>query len=302
VVGDGDVGPAGPGVADDVGERLLHHPVAGQVDGGRQPPRLALQRHPDLDPGPGRLGDQGVQLGQAGRRGEGGLAGVAVALAEHAQHGVQLTQGLVAGLADRGQRLGGLVGPAVQQVGGDPGLDADHPDGVGDHVVQLPGDPQPLLVDPAPGLLLPGPLGPLGPVAQLGHVRPPGPDRLAPPHRGQHRDGRVQRLAVEHGVAVQDQLDPGGLQCGDARRQPRLAPRDGQGDGPQGREDGELGRPLRVGAGGIRQPGGHGHGQHPERPAAPGQQGDRPHGQQQPGQGVGGPPVGRAADALGDHQ
>src|SRR5215216_7140082 len=211
VVGDGDVGPAGPGVAHDVGERLLDHPVGGQVDGRREPPRLALQRHPDLHPGPGRLDDQGVQLGQAGRRGQRRPAGVAVALAEHAQHGVQLPEGLVAGLADGGQRVGGLVGPAVQQVGRDPGLDADHPDGVGDHVVQLPGDAQPLLVDPAAGLLLPGPLGPLGPVPQLGHVRPAGPHRLPPPHGGQHRHGRVQRFAVEHGVAVEEQLGPGGL-------------------------------------------------------------------------------------------
>ena len=176
---DGDLGPAGPGVAHHVGERLLDHPVAGQVDGGRQRPRRPLQGHLDLHPGPGRLGDQGVQLGQAGRRGQRGPAAVAVALAQHPEHGVQLAQGLVAGLADRGQGVGRLVGPALQQVGGDPGLDADHPDGVGDHVVQLPGDPQPLLVDPAAGLLLPGPLGPLGPVAQLGHVRPPGPHRLA---------------------------------------------------------------------------------------------------------------------------
>ena len=32
-MGDGDLGPGGPGVADHVGQRLLHHPVAGQVDG-----------------------------------------------------------------------------------------------------------------------------------------------------------------------------------------------------------------------------------------------------------------------------
>src|SRR4030095_2345028 len=65
-----------------------------------------------------------------------------------------------------------------------PGVAADHPDGVGDHVVQLPGDPQPLLVDPAAGLLLPGPLGPLGPAPPLRPVRPPCPARPpAPPGR-----------------------------------------------------------------------------------------------------------------------
>src|SRR5829696_5131874 len=102
-VTDGHLGPAGPGVADHVGQRLLDDAVGGQVDGGRQPPRLPLERHRDLDPGPGRLGDQRVQLGQPGGRGQRRPAAVAGPLAEHAQHGVQLAEGLVAGLADRGQ-------------------------------------------------------------------------------------------------------------------------------------------------------------------------------------------------------
>src|SRR4029453_10008467 len=193
-VGDGDLGPAGPGVTDHVGQRLLHHPVEGQVDGGREAPRLALQRDLDLDPGPGRLGDQGVQLAQAGRRAQRGLPVSPVAVAQHPQHGVELGQGLVAGLADGGQGLGRLVGPAPQQVGGDPGLDADDPDGVGDDVGELPGHPHPLLLDAPAGLLLPGPLGPLGPVPQLGHIGPPSPHRLAPPHGREHGHGRVQRL------------------------------------------------------------------------------------------------------------
>ncbi|CAM5460275.1 hypothetical protein SAVIM40S_07639 [Streptomyces avidinii] len=42
-------------------------------------------------------------------------------------------------------------------------LHVDQGDVMGHHVVQVPGDPQPLLGDPPPGLLVPGPLGALGP-------------------------------------------------------------------------------------------------------------------------------------------
>ncbi len=45
-------------------------------------------------------------------------------------------------------------------------------DAVGDRVVQLAGDPQPLGVHPPGSLLLAGALGLLGPVADLGHERP----------------------------------------------------------------------------------------------------------------------------------
>ena len=45
-----------------------------------------------------------------------------------------------------------------------PGLHVDQGDVVGDDVVQVAGDPQPLLGDPAAGLLLAGALGALGPL------------------------------------------------------------------------------------------------------------------------------------------
>ena len=151
-------------------------------------------------------------------------------------------------------------------------------------------------VDPAAGLLLPGPLGPLGPVPQLGHIRPPGPHRLAPPHGREHRHGDVQRLAVEHGLVVEEQLDRGDRHRRHGRGQPGQAPREGQGHGPQGGVDGQLRRPLGVGAGGIGEPAGHGDGQHPERPTAPEQEGRRPAGQQQLGEGVGVPPGRRVAE------
>lgn len=61
-----------------------------------------------------------------------------------------------------GEGLLGLVGPPVHDVRGDPCLDVDQGDVVGDDVVQVPCDAQPLLGDPAPGLLLAGAFGAFG--------------------------------------------------------------------------------------------------------------------------------------------
>ena len=60
-----------------------------------------------------------------------------------------------------------LLGPLVEHVRGDAGLHVDHGDGVRDGVVHLAGDAQPFGVDPAPGLLLAGALGPLRPLLRL---------------------------------------------------------------------------------------------------------------------------------------
>ena len=60
------------GVLDDVGQRLLHDPVGGQVDALRQRPRLALDGQVDADAGGARALEQLVELAEPGLRRERG--------------------------------------------------------------------------------------------------------------------------------------------------------------------------------------------------------------------------------------
>jgi hypothetical protein len=84
---------------------------------------------------------------------------------------------------------------------------------VGDGVVDLPGDPQPLGVHPPPCLLLPGPLGPLRPLQGLGRQDPPGADRLA---KRRHHDRRAD--AEEHPPGRVERPQLGGEQPPDEER------------------------------------------------------------------------------------
>ena len=107
--------------------------------------RLAPPAHVDADPGVRRRCGQPVEVGQARRRvaaaRPGGCPGSA--LAERAEHPAQPRQGLPAGDLDGAQRVAGLGGLGVDDPAGRTGLDGDDADAVGDHVVQLAGDPQP---------------------------------------------------------------------------------------------------------------------------------------------------------------
>ena len=69
----------------------------------------------------------------------------ALYVAEHAEQPPHLDQGLAAGRLDRDHGLAGLLGLAVEHVGADPRLHRDDAHAVRHHVVQLAGDPQPLL-------------------------------------------------------------------------------------------------------------------------------------------------------------
>ena len=106
---------------------------------------------------------------QARLGGEGGGV-LLVAVAQQPEEAAHLDQGLAAGrldLAEGGRRL---VWAGAQGAPGRPGLDDHHADRVGDHVVQLAGDPAPLLGHrPTRAQLLLG--GQLGVERlQLGHV------------------------------------------------------------------------------------------------------------------------------------
>ena len=142
---------AGPRVADDVGQRLLHDPERCQIDARRERPTLAVHFQRDPDAGRGGAGHEVVKAVQARRRRPGRLLAGA---AQHAEHRADLAQGVGARLVDRRQRDPRLLGLLVHQMQGDAGLDVDQRDVVRQHVVELLGDAQPLLVGLAAGLEL----------------------------------------------------------------------------------------------------------------------------------------------------
>ena len=72
----------------------------------------------------------------------------------HAEDGAELVEHVAGAEADLRERGLGAVGVVAQEVVGDARLHVDHGDVVGDHVVELAGDPQALLGDLAAGLLL----------------------------------------------------------------------------------------------------------------------------------------------------
>ena len=119
--------------------------------------------------------------------GRGGDRRLGVARAQHAERRTQVGQRLAADLLDVAEGLARLLRVGVLHVGGDAGLDVDGDQRVGDHVVQVAGDAQPLLVDAAPGLLLAGPLGGLGPLDQGVLVG------AAVVHRGAEREREARR-------------------------------------------------------------------------------------------------------------
>jgi hypothetical protein len=158
-------------MAGHVGQRLLHDLEGGQVGPGGQGPGPGRPLDGGAHPQPGRLRprDQAVQVGQAGGGRPAGRP--LLALAEHVQHRPQLLDGVVGGLLDGRQGAAGLARLLVHQVQGHPGLDVDQGDVVGEHVVELTGDPHALLAGAPPGLLGPGPLGGQAPLA-AGHSDP----------------------------------------------------------------------------------------------------------------------------------
>ena len=88
----------------------------------------------------------------------GGCAWVVV-VAKDPEDGSEFGGGVAAGLFDGGQGRARVAGIAVDQVCGSGGLDVDDGECVRDDVVQLPGDPQSFLLDPALGLPLPRAFG-----------------------------------------------------------------------------------------------------------------------------------------------
>ena len=135
-----------------------------------------------------------------------------------------------AGGAHLGDGLFGLLGLFVEDVARDAGLDADQRDVVADEVVQVAGDAQAFLADPAAGLFLAGLLCPHGAGFDLGDVGAAVARGLAGGDRGEGdrtrgggRLGGVRRAEAgddaEHGNAEQAEPDrawPGGARDGGA--------------------------------------------------------------------------------------
>ena len=179
---------AGPaGVTADVGERFLHDPVGGLVHFGRQRPLGAGHGHGHREPGRARARHQAVQLAEA--------AAVAVLLAaQHAERRAQFPRGVRARLLDRQQRGRHLLAALAGQVHRHAGLNADDGDAVGQGIVQLTGDPQPLFHRPAPGDFVPGPLRLLGALLDLAEVQPPDAGRHDHDAGRDDPSGRVEPL------------------------------------------------------------------------------------------------------------
>ncbi|GAA3473809.1 hypothetical protein GCM10018965_083620 [Nonomuraea roseola] len=132
--------PGSRGVAADVGERLLQHPVQGGHDLGRQ--RAVGDALSDLEgdarpAGAEALGEQ-AQVGEGGAGGAGGLVLRAQHADQAAHRGERLDPRVGDGVEGGGDRLGLHLGDRS----GGLGLDHDAGDVVGDQVVQLPGQLQ----------------------------------------------------------------------------------------------------------------------------------------------------------------
>ena len=119
---------------------------------------------------------------------------VLVVVAERVQGRPQFPGRLPAGLQDRQQRLRNRLAPLAGQVDGGLRLHLDHRDLVGERVVQLPGDVQPLLVGAAPSGLLAAALGLLGSTLGL-------PQRLARRAGGDQPGQREDVSCLRHRLA-----------------------------------------------------------------------------------------------------
>ena len=226
-----------------VGEALLNDPVAGQVHHRRQRTHRTGNGRLNLETGGANLIQQRVQPIQGrGRRGPAVLGA-----AEQFQDRGQFRQRRATGRPDVAEGLPGRCRIGVHHILGQAGLGTDHGDLMGQHVVQLAGDPQPLGQHCLLRLGFAQRLGPVRPVAGgLQH----GTARVEPQAEGdtqaQRQDGQLDRVAVPGGAA--QQLD-GDQQHGEHSRNhdagTAQAQRDGGAAGDRGGQHEGTGAVLR---------------------------------------------------------
>ncbi len=228
----------------DVGERLLDHAVGGEVDRGGQGLRRGRGLEVDGESGADEAVDELIEDAQARSRFGGGFR--VVGLAQQADRGAQLRKRRAGRLADMRQGLFGLVGPVVHDMGGDPGLDVDQRDVVGDDIVQLAGDAHPLLGDTAAGLLLAGAFGALGALADGVDIGPAAADRVAR-GRGHPRPGEDRQVLLGvPGVFAEEHRGGGEHDDGQRADAPGGGPVRTGGHGEQGQDGGEGDGGARV--------------------------------------------------------
>ncbi len=183
----------------DVGERFLDHPVRDQAGRRGNRPDRPLDRAVDPQPGPAERGHELIEIVQVGR----GLhrSGRLARLSEQADGVAQVVERRAAGLPDVRERLPGLDRVVIEQLVGDPGLHVDQRQVMAHRVVQVAGDPQPLLGHPSPGLLLAAEFRAPGALGYLGDVRAAAAGRVSGGQR--QPDGR------EHGQGLPPDPRPG---------------------------------------------------------------------------------------------
>jgi hypothetical protein len=179
------------GVLHDVGQRLLHDPVGGEVDARCELDRLPLDAQLHVDARRPHLLDEPPCLGKAGLWGENGHTVVRAQDPEQASHlGERLPGGRLHGF-----ELLRLARPLVTEPPANgPRLDDDHADRVGDHVVELARDQGPLLRNGAARLLLPSALERRGPVLQRGRPEVAAAERRRERERGPEDDREKQEV------------------------------------------------------------------------------------------------------------
>jgi hypothetical protein len=192
---------------------------------------------------------------------------VAVVLAEHAEQPPQLLKGRPAGGLDGRKRLAGLLRLGLGDVGADARLHRDHAHAVGDHVVQLAGEPEALIGDRAASQVLAG-LFELGrPLFELGGVGAALADEVPEqPGGGQYQS--VADPGAQAGPA-RGELDQGQPDLGGGQTDERDAPFAVRRHGVDRHQDR---RPQKDGwqaDGGECQPAGHAGRQHRDREPPP---------------------------------
>ena len=124
---------------------LLDDPVGRQLEGRIERSAAALDRQLH-----GHSGTRGpARAGLPTGRGRAAAPGCHP-VAEDAQHASHVGQGDATGRVDRLERAARLLRPPVEGAQGAAGLDHDHADVVGHRIMQLAGDPLPLLQDRPP--------------------------------------------------------------------------------------------------------------------------------------------------------
>ena len=131
------------GVPEGVGQALLHDPVGGQVDAGRQRPGLPPDRDGHRQTGVAHVPDEVVEARETRLGGERRV--LVGALAERPEHPPQLAERLPPRVLHGGDRAPRPLGVGVEHRLGGLGLHDHHAQAVGHDVVHLPRDAGALL-------------------------------------------------------------------------------------------------------------------------------------------------------------